>query len=31
MYERPNDQTISYIIMDGVNALQADLYIDCRI
>ena len=29
MYERPNDQTISYIIMDGVNALQADLYIDC--
>ena len=28
MYERPNDQTISYIIMDGVNALQADLYID---
>ena len=29
MYEKPNDQTISYLIMDGVNALQADLYIDC--
>ncbi len=29
MYEKPNDQTISYLIMDGVNAIQADLFIDC--